>query len=677
VLAGVAFVAVALTFVFWAPLWNGGGLVGGDIYAYFLPQKAFYAEQLQAGSLPLWNNRIGWGYPQMAESQTGVFYPLHLPLYRFLDLNAAFNASIIAHYVLAFLFTWMYARQTGLSPIGGTLAAVVFVYGWFPPRVCLEWAILGGTWMPLALWCAERFVQTRFWRYAVTLALVLAVQMLAGHFLLAFVTQLVIVAYVPLRARFAARDVDQPIHVPRTCGAIALAIVTGFLLAAVQLIPTWELKQHSQRLTVTAEHDPAYGSIPPAYLTQFLAPWYWYADEQHFSDVMFKNGPRTNRVEAHLYFGMLPLALAAWAVWKTRGQPDRRMLIWIVLGLAALVHSSGVLMPVLKYVPGFSFFEGPGRFGIVTTLACALWAGCGLELLIRPLPLQTRRLAVAVILAVTLGDLWLVSRVVTYAVPVRQPSISRLAQSPLRDQLQSIEGPVRLFSDAKNLPSLLGVSTLPVYLGLGPSQYFDPELMLPGNSKLWGLPEPAQIEWMRRAGVTHLLSFLPLDSRAWPVQRVWQAGDPFLNLSLARHPDEALFLVALSRTRGRIAWEDPETGAEPILVEYQPQRVVVETNADRGGRLILTDLAFPGWQITVDGQPAPSTTTERVFRCVDLTAGKHVIVWTYRPTSLYWGIIVSGSVLLLLLAISHVRYWHPGWFEKVFGKGYSHGTAGL
>src|SRR5215831_13172320 len=73
--------AFLLTLIFWRPLWTGGGLVGSDIYAYYLPQKAYYARELRAGGLPLWNNQIGNGYPQVAESQTGVFYPPNLALY--------------------------------------------------------------------------------------------------------------------------------------------------------------------------------------------------------------------------------------------------------------------------------------------------------------------------------------------------------------------------------------------------------------------------------------------------------------------------------------------------------------------------------------------------------------------------------------------------------------------
>ena len=54
------------------------------------------------------------------------------------------------------------------------------------------------------------------------------------------------------------------------------AIAVAFPLAAVQLLPTWELKQRSQRSDVSEEHRPGYGHLPPIYWSQAIAPWYWY-----------------------------------------------------------------------------------------------------------------------------------------------------------------------------------------------------------------------------------------------------------------------------------------------------------------------------------------------------------------------------------------------------------------
>jgi hypothetical protein len=534
------------------------------------------------------------------------------------------------------------------------------------------------------LFFVERYLETRFWRFALGLTVVLAVQMLAGHFTLAFVTQLAVAAYLPMRLWFAHADWTANRRATRgaACGALALAVAAAFPLAAVQLVPTWELKQQSQRQTVSEEHDPRYGYIPPLYLTQIIAPWLWYADEQAFKNEVPAGGSRTNRVEAHLYFGLAPLGLAVWGLWQRGRGLDRRLVLWWLLGSAALVYSTGVLTPVTKHLPGFGFFEGPGRFGVITTLAAGLLAGCGLESILRESRPSVRLPIVLLVFAATAGDLWLVSRQLVFdpwlikefpalagsqskfVYLADEPPILRLAESRLRAELSTADGPVRLFSDGKNLPSLLGVATLPTYLGLGPAAYYDRERMFPGALNFGAPPAVEQVDWLRRAGVTHLLSFIPLDPQTWPVREVWRGGDSFLNPALARSVGEPLFLYELSRTRGRIAWSDESVEAPARLIEYRPGRVVVETAAKSSARLILTDLSYPGWQATVDGKPTEPLTVEGVFRGFDLSAGKHTVIWNYRPTSVYWGAIISLSTLLVALALGHVRFWHPQWLLR-------------
>src|ERR1700749_2351431 len=90
-------VAFALTVLFWWPLYRGAGFIGGDLYPYFFPQKAYYADCLKAGVFPLWNDLAGFGYPVLGESQTGAAYPLHLAFYRHFDLNTAYNIEHLLH----------------------------------------------------------------------------------------------------------------------------------------------------------------------------------------------------------------------------------------------------------------------------------------------------------------------------------------------------------------------------------------------------------------------------------------------------------------------------------------------------------------------------------------------------------------------------------------------------
>ena len=89
----------------------------------------------------------------------------------------------------------------------------------------------------------------------------------------------------------------------------------------------------------------------------------------------------TNQVEAHLYFGLptvglLVVGLVGWCVGR---RTDSRFVIWLVLGSLALLYTPAWHLPVTRHLPGFGFFTGPGRYGIVTALAAAMVKPSGRE----------------------------------------------------------------------------------------------------------------------------------------------------------------------------------------------------------------------------------------------------------------------------------------------------------
>jgi hypothetical protein len=46
------------------------------------PLASFFHEALSHGTLPLWDDRIGIGYPRYAEGQIGAFYPPNWLIYQ-------------------------------------------------------------------------------------------------------------------------------------------------------------------------------------------------------------------------------------------------------------------------------------------------------------------------------------------------------------------------------------------------------------------------------------------------------------------------------------------------------------------------------------------------------------------------------------------------------------------
>ena len=691
-------IAVALTVLFWGPLWQGGTLIGGDTFSYYFPQKTFLSDSLQRGEFPLWNPLVGAGYPVVAESQTGVLYPPTLLFYGVLEVSVAYSANQLLHYIIAFVGMWAVGRRYGLSWGSAVLAALSYVYGWFAPRICLEWAIIGGAYLPWCVWLVEGWFLTGSRQCLLWLAPVFGLFLLAGHFHLAFITTLALSAYVLLRLMFVAWEGEAPaeprrgvdvVPGPKFGRSLALptstrwsslawfggVLLAGYLLAAVQLGPTLELMTRSPRQEFHQGNDPGYGHIPPWYLTQVFSSWLWYLPDSDPDQALFQVGTlsypcNTNKVEAHLYFGMVPLLLVVLALGQglmQRRWPFRRSLtLWLVIGLLGLLLAIGWPFVVLKHVPGFGYFRGAGRYGILMAFSVALLAGAALDEWlpvirsgVRPSTAKAglRGCTWLLVIGLTTWDLHTVSRWVTYAVMLEEPILPMRETSEIREVSARSSRPVRLWARGSNAATLLGVSAFPVYLGLGPREYFEPPLATPYREDE-DLTDPAavtrQVAWLRRNGVTHVLSFVPLNEAEWSARLVYRGLDQMLTRAWGRWT-EPLFVYELTNAPGRIV----DGQGQPLAVsafEQTANQLTLTVTPAQDTMIVVRELAYPGWEVRVDGVISESRVVDSMYRGVDVTAGSHRIEWTYRPRSLGLGLAVSG---LMLLAWG-VVYWKAG-----------------
>lgn len=654
--------ATALAVLTWWPLVRGAGLIGGDIYTYFFPLKMWYWWCLKQGELALWNPLVGHGFPTLGESQTGVLYPFNLILYRLLPLNEAYNWSFILHYVLAFGFSCHFLRAMGATRVAALFASLVLVYGWFPPRSCLEWAAVTGAWLPGLLWLSLRLLQTGAFRYFVAAQLFLCFQLLAGHYHLAFITALCCVVLCITHW-----------HATRAL-AVTLAFVLGGLLAAPQLLCTWELKERSHRSEpVFLEREISYGRVPLEYVPQFLMPWRYYPrvrDDDAWR-VSFFGKHYTNQAEAHLYFGMLPLALAvAGLVFRP---PPRVLVFCVALFGAGLVLATGVLVPWLKHLPGFGYFTGPGRYGLMCQVGVSVLAALTLDRLLALLRSPGFR-AVAILLAFSLTwlDLWWVATLVQIARVTDDPPVRQLSQglSPIQNVLPRM---CRVLGKSENALTLLGVSQLPAYIGLSPREYLDDVGAIPFR---WNKPPDTRVRrWLYWAGVEYIISAEPLPFLgSWPADIAWFFPDPVVAPLLGVPRNHPIRVYRLRNARGRcytIPADTPLERLEPFAEppdDIRPVRDYEATGAafhirvetDQPRLLILTDLLFPGWRVTIDGKEVPVRKAS-IFRAVEVPAGKHDVVWRYYPTYLNHGLALACLAFLanLVLALVFKRAQSP------------------
>jgi hypothetical protein len=95
------------------------------------------------------------------------------------------------------------------------------------------------------------------------------------------------------------------------------------------------------------------------------------------------------------------------------------------------------------------------------------------------------------------------------------------------------------------------------------------------------------------------------------------------------------------------------------IKEYQPNRVVVEVEEGEAGYLVLADVWYPGWQCTVDGEPAALYRANYLFRATPVDESRHQVVFTFAPKSYQRGRSVSLLALVLIALIGFAGLARP------------------
>lgn len=174
--------------------------------------------------------------------------------------------------------------------------------------------------------------------------------------------------------------------------------------------------------------------------------------------------------------------------------------------------------------------------------------------------------------------------------------------------------------------------------------------------ELAGYPELAA-RWtpiLQRDGIS-LYEYPGAMPRAFVVERVEIEPDPERLISLMRDADlrSVAFVEEALAHRPAAAPSRPEPASAEI-VEYEANRVVIQTDSPAPALLVLTDQYDEGWRATVDGSPAQVYRTDFLFRGVPIAAGRQRIEFTYRPASFVAGAFgsVAGTALTAALALA-------------------------
>ena len=89
------------------------------------------------------------------------------------------------------------------------------------------------------------------------------------------------------------------------------------------------------------------------------------------------------------------------------------------------------------------------------------------------------------------------------------------------------------------------------------------------------------------------------------------------------------------------------------MTQYKPNNLTYEVKSSKGGVIVFSEIYYPGWTATVDGQPAELGRVNYILRALNVKPGSHKVVLDFHPSSLKKTETVAyiGYVVLLLLLV--------------------------
>ena len=95
-----------------------------------------------------------------------------------------------------------------------------------------------------------------------------------------------------------------------------------------------------------------------------------------------------------------------------------------------------------------------------------------------------------------------------------------------------------------------------------------------------------------------------------------------------------------------------DSTASVVLTKYEPNSLTYTVNSAKGGVVVFSEVYYPGWSATIDGQAAELGRVNYILRALNVKAGKHEVVLEFHPSSISTTETIAYVALVaLLLAI--------------------------
>jgi hypothetical protein len=660
-----------------------------DISISHFPNAIFLRHSiLKWHTIPLWSPTILSGYPFAANPLSGLWYPPGW-IALLLPLPFGFNFMVMMHLLWGGVGTYSFLRMEGIDKFVSLMGGLAFEsmpklfahYG--AGHLTLVYAVTWTPWLLLAeairdpgkriLWKPKLFgVSTRLFQPGIILALTFLADPRWSIFAGCLWVGYILVNNPRIRIR-----------------GFTTQTLIAILLTAPLALPLLEYTRLSTR-TGLSPTDVLIYSLPVGRLLEFIYPFFGGFQEWTF------------------YPGAVILLLGIIGMFWIKTRP--RSKFWIGVFIITLVFSLGEQVPGLVFLsrlPGINLLRVPARAlflmdfsliilacnaldqlltaisnadmrfinitmfviaGFVTMLTGGIWFLMGnlpknigwgwlviLVVLIWLVLYLRNKLPLTIFLA-GVGLLGLIDwgysdlsayaphtvaevtqekgSVVSYISEIANgsriysPSYSIPQQTAALQQLELADGvdPLQLKSYAEFMQKASGVPSQGYSVTLPPFGDDDPSYANAEYS-----PDPQMLGLLN---VGYLVSEFDIKKEGFDL--VARFGETRLYKNLKEMPR---------------AWIQPDKGGENALQAsitfWSPNRISVKATGP--GSLVVSEVAYPGWRVYVDGKRSDIVVTDKTLRSVRINTGLHEVIFVYRPLSVYLGLLlfIIGVILVL------------------------------
>ena len=209
-------------------------------------------------------------------------------------------------------------------------------------------------------------------------------------------------------------------------------------------------------------------------------------------------------------------------------------------------------------------------------------------------------------------------------------------------------------------------------------QYISPEMQATMNAVAEAGGDMTQVKGDSIYPVLNMLNtryfIFPIQGgQTVPLQNPYAFGNAWFvdKVSYAKNANEEILAVGRINLRHEAVADEKfkaqlgdgvaqDTLSMVTIKSYEPNQLTYDVNSGKGGVVVFSEIYYPGWTATIDGEPAELGRVDYILRALNVKPGKHEVVLSFFPKSVDTtetiAYLAYGILILVLAGAAFMAY---------------------